>query len=312
MSLGALAYWVGLPNARRNDAAMATVEPIPQQKNPLVSVIVPTKNSAQFLARCLQSIKHQTYQNIEIIVIDNHSTDDTQDIAKRFTDQVYTEGPERSAQRNSGAEKAKGEYLAIIDSDMELTVKVIEASVREITKASESVAVIIPEESFGEGFWAQCKALERSFYIGNDDIEAARFLARKTYQDLGGFDTSLVAGEDWDLTQRLRKIGSIARITEFIRHNEGRITLMNTLRKKYYYAQHARVYLEKSQTTSKITANAGPLRRYQLFLSHPTKLFSNPIIGVGVLFLKTCEYTAGGLGYATSRAATKDRRDANQ
>ena len=166
-------------------------------------------------------------------------------------------------------------------------------------------SVIIPEESFGDGFWAQCKALERSFYIGNDDIEAARFLARRTYQDLGGFDTKLVAGEDWDFSRRLRERGSIVRIKEFIRHNEGHISLMNTLKKKYYYARHARAYLQKSHATSKLTANTGPLHRYKLFLSRPAKLFRNPITGLGVLFLKTYEYAAGGFGYLFS---DKNRR----
>ena len=74
----------------------------------LVSVIVPTKNSEQFLEKCLDSIKKQTYKRVEIIVVDNNSTDNTKKIARKFTNKVFNKGPERSAQMNFGAKKAKG------------------------------------------------------------------------------------------------------------------------------------------------------------------------------------------------------------
>ena len=79
--------------------------------NPLVSVIITTKNSSRTLETCLKSIKDQTYKNIELIVIDNNSIDNTKEIAKKYTNKVFNYGPERSAQRNFGAKQAKGEYL---------------------------------------------------------------------------------------------------------------------------------------------------------------------------------------------------------
>ena len=135
---------------------------------PLVSVIVPTRNSEKFIGKCLESISKQTYSRIEIIVVDNNSTDRTKEIAKKFTKKVYNKGPERSAQRNYGAKMSKGSFVLFIDSDMVLTSKVVGECVLSIGKA-----VIIPEKSFGKGFWAKCKALEKSFYIGVDWIEAA-------------------------------------------------------------------------------------------------------------------------------------------
>src|SRR5206468_1500632 len=92
---------------------------------PLVSIVIPTKNSGEFLEACLRSIKEQTYTNIEIIVVDNSSSDNTQEIARKYTDKVFTKGPERSAQRNFGAQSSSGDYLLIIDSDMELSPNVI-------------------------------------------------------------------------------------------------------------------------------------------------------------------------------------------
>ncbi len=70
----------------------------------LVSVIVTTKNEEKNIANCLKSIKGQSYpqEKIQIIVVDNNSSDSTTKIAKRFTDKVYNKGPERSAQRNYG------------------------------------------------------------------------------------------------------------------------------------------------------------------------------------------------------------------
>src|SRR6185437_10379377 len=115
--------------------------------NPVVSVIVPTKNSAATLEACLQSIKEQTYCPIELIVVDNHSSDTTQEIAKQFTDMVFVQGPERSPQRNLGARKASGHYLLMIDSDMELDGKVVEACISAVSTDSDISAVIIPEES---------------------------------------------------------------------------------------------------------------------------------------------------------------------
>lgn len=269
--------------------------------NPLVSVVVPTYNSATFLEACLQSIKHQTYQNIELIVVDNNSTDITKQLARDYTDRVFNKGPERSAQRNYGVKKSKGEYVLMIDSDMELTKHVVSSCVEKASHNLQIEGIIVPEESFGDGFWAQCKKLERSFYVGVDAIEAARFFRKTTYEKVGGYDDALVSGEDWELTRRIRKNGTIVHIDEFIRHNEGRLSLLRTLKKKYYYAKRARPYIEKAGITYKMMDAAGPLLRYKLFLSHPVKLLSNPVIGIAMLIMKTCEYIVGGFGYVGAR-----------
>ncbi len=277
-------------------------------KNPLVSIIVPTRNSSQTLEACLASIHNQTYKPIELIVVDRDSTDDTKKIAKKYTKHVYNHGPERCAQRNFGAVKATGKYLVMIDSDMELDPKVIQACVDTIESDKKIKEVVIPEESFGQGFWAQCKRLERSFYVGVSWIEAARFFTKEAYDKAGGYDETMVSGEDWDLSRRIEEQArpsgatagqgsAIANIDEFIRHNEGRIKLWKTLRKKYYYAQHAKAYLAKNKEGSNLSAQKGPIQRYKLFLSKPGKLLKNPVLGTSMLFMKTCEFGAGALGY---------------
>jgi glycosyltransferase involved in cell wall biosynthesis len=266
-------------------------------KTPLVSIIVPTRNSAPFLRACLESIKAQTYPRIELIVVDRDSTDDTKAIAHEFTNRVLNHGPERSAQRNFGVENATGEYVFLIDSDMELAPSVVEASIEEFSNKPKLVGLVIPEESFGEGFWAQCKALERSFYVGITWIEAARVFSRETYTKVGGYDITLVSGEDWDLARRVEELGEIGRINEYIRHNEGRINLWGSLKKKYYYAKHARAYLARHPVASMAGAQVGPIQRYKLFLSKPSRVFRNPFLGIGMLVMKTCEFGAGALGF---------------
>jgi glycosyltransferase involved in cell wall biosynthesis len=273
--------------------------------NPLVSVIVPTRNSEAVLGRCLESIKQQTYQNIELIIVDRDSTDATKDVARRYTPHVYNRGPERCAQRNFGVTQASGDYVAIIDSDMELAPEVIEACVLAVQTETAVAGVIIPEESFGEGFWAQCKKLERSFYHGVDWIEAARFFPHSLFDQLGGYDENLVSGEDWEFSQRAATHGPLARITPLIMHNEGRLHLARTLKKKVYYAGEFKRYIEGSKQNADATHGSQPVgivfKRFGLFFSRPLKLLRRPHLGLGMLFMKVCEFGSGSLGYLLAR-----------
>lgn len=271
---------------------------------PLVSVIVPTKNSSAYLEACLASITAQTYKNVELIVVDNNSTDNTKEISKKYTNRIFNKGPERSVQRNYGVDKSTGKYLLIIDSDMNLTPGVVKAAVELIQSNPKVRGVIIPEESFGEGFWAKCKKLERSFYVGVEWMEAARFFDRKTFEELGGYDENNTGTEDYDLPQRIQeKYGSdsISRIKEFINHNEQKLSLIKTCKKKYYYAQRLDTYRSVQANKDNFKKQSSPLSRYKLFFSKPGKLFKNPIIGLGMIYLKTCEYAAGSAGFIVSK-----------
>ncbi len=270
-------------------------------KKPLLSIIVPTRNSEVTIGACLKSVENQTYKNLEIIVVDNNSTDRTKEIAKRFTELVFNKGPERSAQRNFGASKAKGEYLLFIDRDMILENKVVEECVLSCQKSEvrnqELGGVVIPEESFGTGFWAKCKALERSFYVGVDWIEAPRFFSRDAFMEFKGFDENLISGEDWDLNQRVREKYEISRINSFIMHDEGKLSLVNLLKKKMYYGAKIKSYSSKKENSQNFKNQSSIIKRYKLFFSDPKKLFRDPIIGAGMLFMKTCEFISMALGY---------------
>ena len=201
-----------------------------------VSVIVPTRNSERTIRNCLHSVKNQSYKNIEIIVVDNNSTDNTKGISKLYADKVLNKGPERSYQRNFGASCSTGEYLFFIDSDMVLSKNVIKESLDKLVKDNIKM-VVVPEKSFGEGFWSQCKALERSFYVGVDWMEASRFIKKDTFNEFGGYDITNTGTEDYDLPQRIQAkygINCKSRIKPFIYHDEGKVELFKLLRKKHY------------------------------------------------------------------------------
>jgi glycosyltransferase involved in cell wall biosynthesis len=261
------------------------------ERDQLVSVIVPTRNSSATIAACLSSIKRQTYSSIELIVVDNNSTDNTISIAKKFTDKVFNKGPERCAQRNFGASKATGDYLMFVDSDQCLEDDVVVACVK---LASKYKAIIIPEESIGVGFLANARALERSCYTGDDDIEGARFFTRKAFDYIGGYDEDMRAAEDWDIHLRVVKAGNkIGRIKPKITHLENRVTLRDAIIKKVYYGKDLRIYIRKHPKEAK--------RQFRLirpaFIRNWRRLIKDPLHTCGFFFLKSVEFGAGSVGY---------------
>lgn len=280
-------------------------------KQPLVSVIVTTKNSARTLAACLESVQNQTHQQIELIVVDNQSGDSTQKIAQTFTKHVLTHGPERSAQRNAGVAAATGRYVLIIDSDMVLSSSVVSEAVTLMENSSNLQAVIIPEESFGSSFWARCKALEREMYLGLDWMESARFFRTKTFLKLGGYDEANTGTEDFDLPQRIKtQYGpeSIGRIESLIYHDEGSLELSYTLAKKWYYAQLLPRYVAAEHNQPFFQKQANPVRRYGVYFSKPQLLCKKPIIGIGMLVMKSLEFGAGFGGYLYGMITRKGAR----
>lgn len=268
------------------------------RENDLVTVIVPTRNSSSHLRDCLESIRRQTHQPIELIVVDNNSSDDTAAIAENYAERVLTAGPERSAQRNVGARSASGSYLFFVDSDMVLEPEVVAECVTQLL-VSSAEAVVVPEVSFGKGFWARCKAFERTFYVGDDLVEAARFFPVDVITELGGFDETLPPGpEDWDLHERVRKRGQpIVRVRALIRHDEGGVSLVGLVRKKFYYGRGMPAYVRKHPARA----------RAQLRLVRPAfvlgwrRLIANPPAAAGMLLMKTCEFAAGAAGFALGR-----------
>ena len=262
----------------------------------VVSVIVTTKNEAKNIETVLESIKNQSYPHVEMVVVDNNSTDQTKALAKKYTDKVFNKGPERSTQRNYAVEKASGDYVLVLDADMRLEPNVIKECVELANNGTD--AAIIPEESYGKGFWATCKWVERHCYIGDETIEAARFFKRELYLELGGFDHTLISGEDWDLTARTREKGiKIGRCESLVWHNEGPLRLGTTMKKKYYYGQKISSYVKKNKSRFKKQA-----RFFRpCFFRNWKFLAKQHLFTFGMFFMKAMEFGAGGMGLLQSK-----------
>ncbi len=257
-----------------------------------VTVVVPTRNAAPTLGACLASLRSQSERCV-VVVVDNHSEDETQAIACRLADVVAVAGPERSAQRNLGAALVPAPFLGFIDADMVVGREVVAEAVAALRTGAG--AVIVPERSFGEGFWAEVRAFERSFYVGSDSVEAARFFRREVFEEAGGFDVGgLPGGEDWDLTGRVRQLASVERVTTMIEHDEGRPTLLDLWRKKAYYGPGLREYVGTHGTSSLGALDRPYLRRPTLLLGR------GPRLGAGLVLLKTGEAVAAGIGILRS------------
>lgn len=267
----------------------------------MVSIIVTTKNEGSVLGILLESINKQTYRNIEVILVDNHSTDNTLKIARKFEVKSYTFGPERSAQRNFGAKKAKGAYLFFLDADMELSPKVVEDCVHVVTLNNVS-AVVIPEESIADDFWGKVKAYERSFYNETGDLitDAARFFKRDVFFKVGGYDEDITGPEDWDLPETIRKRGyKIGRSKEKIYHYEQEISLEGLFKKKFYYGLSAHKYL-KNQKLGVFSPKTIYFLR-PVFYKNWKKFLNHPFSSLLLFFMLFVELIAGGLGFIVGK-----------
>jgi len=261
---------------------------------PLVSITITTKNEEKNIAKCLKSIKNQTYpQNkIEIIVVDNNSTDKTKLIAKRYTSFVFNFGPERSIQRNFGMlKKSRGKYVMFLDADMTLSEKLIEYAVAELEN-NNFVALYISEEVTGNSFWNKARNFERSFYDGTV-IDCVRIIRKDVFIKTSGFDKSLTGPEDWDLDKRIRSFGKVDLLRSpkaVIYHHESQFNLKNYLAKKNYYAKSFNKYIRKwGKDNPDIKKQFGLWYRYfGVFIEKGKwrKIFSQPMLFLGISGLR--------------------------
>ena len=215
------------------------------EKLPLVSVVVITKNEEKNIENCLKSVLNQTYPNdrIEIIVVDNNSTDRTKEIAEQYTAKVFNRGPERSAQRNFGAQQAQGRYYFYLDADMALGDNVIRECVKKFENC-QLVGLYIPEIVTGNGLWAKARGFERSFYNATA-VDCVRFVFLKDFLAVNGFDETMSGTEDWDFDKKIRAGGRGDIIKSAIYYNEANFNLKKYLTKKAYYAKSFRRYIAK-------------------------------------------------------------------
>ena len=268
-------------------------------REPLVSIVIPTLNSEKTLPLTLESIKKQTYKNIEVIVVDSYSRDNTVKIAKKYGARVIQIYGERARAKNEGLRSSKGKYVLFIDSDMELTPRVVEECVEVAETGPNVVGVVIPEKSVGTSYWVKVRDFERSFYA-KTFVESPRFFRRDVALQVGGFDEDIVFYEEATLPIKLEKLGYNvrARINSYIIHHEESFSLLWWLKKKYYYGKTVKLY--KSRYKGYSSMQISPVYRFGLFFKNK-RFWKKPSLAIGVIILKILEYLATGLGYVVSQ-----------
>lgn len=269
-----------------------------------ISVVIPTYNSGSVISECLASISGQSYSPVDVVVCDGGSTDDTFAIARSLGATVVTTVANRSAQRNTGAINALGDYIVFIDSDMRLTPKVLEDCVATLHESD--AALVIPEVDIGTSYWARVRGFERGFYEGAWWLKAARCYRKDQFLQIGGFDVGLIGPEDWDLDERIRSFGTVREISASIEHDERRIDLGGLMKKKSHYALSFSQFVERHPRRAELCLSGR--RRVMLFVSKPGRLLMHPILTIGLVAMGVSEvFVAHG---RTSRWNTRAREQA--
>ena len=191
-------------------------------KNPTVSVIIPTYNRAHLIGRAIQSVLNQTYKDFELIIVDDGSTDNTEDIIKEFQKKderikyiKHEKNRGGSAARNTGIKNARGEYIAFQDSDDEWLPEKLKKQMEVFKNTSSKVGVVYT------GFWrikdnkktyipqSWVKQKDGNIYFellkGNFVGTSTILIKKKCFKKVGIFDENLPRLQDWELVMRLSK-----------------------------------------------------------------------------------------------------------
>lgn len=177
---------------------------------PLVSVIIPCYNYAAYMAETIDSVLNQSYQNIEVILMDDGSTDHTAEVAACYAGRVnYYYQPNRglSAARNAGFRKAAGSFVVFVDADDKLAPDYIEATLRTALAHPDAAFVYTQQQYFEASheitnFPAyNVETLKERNFIPACTLIRAEVLRRFTY------DTRYTSWEDWDFYLTLAEAG---------------------------------------------------------------------------------------------------------
>ena len=175
--------------------------------NPLISVVIPTYQHAASLPKCLDSVFAQTYQPIEVIVVDDGSTDDTQTVLEPYRDRIVSIKQDNAGSnpaRNRGLQEAKGEYIIFCDADVTMQPKMLETML--VTLQAH------PEASYAySGFWFGWKHFTGVAFQA-DELKKLNFVHTSSLvrrQDFPGFDNAIKRLQDWDVWLTMLEQGKV-------------------------------------------------------------------------------------------------------
>ena len=193
-------------------------------KKPLVSIIIPTYNRAEFLSKAIESALNQTYDNIEILVVDDGSTDNTKKVVQnlqknnsniRYFWQKNSGGAAKP--KNKGIENTKGRYIAILDSDDEFLPTKIEKQLQTFKKSKSDKLMAVgtdAKEIYKEknkirifhvpNYDNPLKELLKHDYMGSG---SAMMYKKELFHEIGMFDENLKSGQDAEMRLRIASSG---------------------------------------------------------------------------------------------------------
>ncbi|MBU4315078.1 glycosyltransferase family 2 protein [Patescibacteria group bacterium] len=164
---------------------------------PLVSVIIPTFEHANVLTACIESVLNQTYKNLEIIVVDDGSTDNTREVLQKFANKIQIltqENQGSNPARNRGWKQASGEYLIFCDADVVMKLNMIEKMYQALENNPQA-SFTYSAFKFGwkifHGINFDAKKLREHNYIHTTSLVRAK--------DFPGFDPQIRRLQDWDV-----------------------------------------------------------------------------------------------------------------
>lgn len=199
-----------------------------------VSVIIPTYNRASSIGNSIQSVLNQTWQNYEIIVVDDGSTDNTRQVVDSFTDKrvryiCMEQNGGASRARNMGISLAESEFVAFLDSDDEWMPEKLEKQMQVMLQASEKVGLVYcrMRGTKKDGTTLICPELWRpveklqghilfSLLVENVIGTPAMLIRKICIEQAGLFDESLKCIEDWELVLRIAEKWEIGFVDDIL------------------------------------------------------------------------------------------------
>lgn len=179
---------------------------------PLISIVIPCYNQAQYLPETIQSVLAQTYQNWEAIIVNDGSPDNTEQIAKELVKKdkriryVYKENGGPSSTRNIGIQSAHGEFILPLDADDMIAPGYVELAVKAFCEDSKLKVVYCQCRFCGlkQGVWKQLAYKGYRELLLENSIFCSALFRKSDWQEVGGYDEKMRDGvEDWEFFIRL-------------------------------------------------------------------------------------------------------------
>jgi Glycosyl transferases group 1/Glycosyl transferase family 2 len=177
------------------------------KEKPMISVVIPTYQHARAIRACIDSVLAQTYSNLEIIVVDDGSTDDTQEVLRKFGKKIvviHQKNQGGNAARNRGLSVAKGEYVICADADVVMKPAMLDVMFDALQKHPEA-SYAYSGFRFGWKHFAgvpfDADRLRRSNFVMTTSL-----VRRK---DFPGFDPALRRFQDWDVWLTMLEQGKV-------------------------------------------------------------------------------------------------------